>query len=142
MTLDFYDYVTFLALLIILIGFTVLFIWFISLPGKIAIKRKHPHAEAVRLMGNLGFLGAVPWVHALMWAIHDSVTVDIRRFPEEEQEHIRAEMEKLGGKPKQAKPHPLRPEVERVIHKPKDAGVPRTDTGAPSSDEPDPDSRT
>jgi hypothetical protein len=142
MALDFYDYVTFIALAIILIGFTVLFIWTISLPGKIAIQRKHPHAEAVRLMGNLGFLGAVPWVHALMWAIHDSVTVDVRRFPEEEREHIREEMEKLDGKPKQGEPHHFRAEAGRLIHKPKGAGVPKTDTGAPSSDKPNPDSPT
>ena len=98
MHLDFYDWLTFLALLILLAAFTVAFIWIITLPGRIAIKRHHPHAEAVKLMGNLGFLGAVPWIHALIWAIHDSVTIDIRRFPEEERERIREEIERLGGK--------------------------------------------
>jgi hypothetical protein len=142
MTLGFYDYVTFLALLIIILGFTVIFIWLINLPGKIAIKRHHPHAEAVQLMGNLGFLGAVPWFHALIWAIHDSVTVDIRRFPEEEREHIREEIEKLSGKSKQDKPDHRRVEVERVIRKPKEAGVPKTNAGAPSSNERNSDSPT
>lgn len=97
MHLGFYDWLTFLALLIILAAFTVVFVWIITLPGRIAIKRQHPHAEAVKLMGNLGFLGVVPWFHALLWSIHDSVTIDIRRFPEEEREHIRKEIERLGG---------------------------------------------
>jgi len=100
MHLDFWNIVTFLALLILLAGFTVVFVWFISLPGKLAIKRKHPHAEAVKLMGNLGFLGGVPWLHALMWAIHDSVTIDIRRLPKEERDHIEAEIAALRGEEK------------------------------------------
>ena len=98
MHFGFYDWLTFLALLIVLAAFTAIFVWIITLPGRIAIKRQHPHAEAVKLMGNLGFLGIVPWIHALLWSIHDSVTVDIRRFPEEEREHIRKEIERLGGK--------------------------------------------
>ena len=101
MHLGFWDYVTFLALLVILAGFTFLFIMFLMLPGKLAIKRQHPHAEAVKLMGNLGFLGGVPWLHALMWSMHDSVTIDLRRMPEEEREHIRQSIEKLGGTPEQ-----------------------------------------
>ncbi|MCG6867436.1 MAG: hypothetical protein LJE91_01525 [Gammaproteobacteria bacterium] len=100
MHLDFWNVVTFLALLILLAGFTVIFVWFISLPGKLAVKRKHPHAEAVKLMGNLGFLGGVPWLHALMWAIHDSVTIDIRRLPKEERDHIEAEIAALRGEEK------------------------------------------
>ena len=97
MHIGFYDWITLLALLIVLAAFTVVFVWIITLPGRIAIKRHHPHAEAVKLMGNLGFLGAVPWFHALLWSIHDSVTIDIRRLPEEEREHIRKEIEHLGG---------------------------------------------
>ncbi len=97
MTLDFWDYLTFLAILILVIGFTVIFVWFISLPGKLAIQRKHPHAEAVKLMGNLGFLGGLPWLHALIWSIHDSITIDIRRGPREEREHIELEIERLSA---------------------------------------------
>jgi hypothetical protein len=75
----------------------VLFV--MGLPGKIAIKRNHPHAEAVNVMGWMGFLAVVPWVHAFMWAFHDSVTIDLRRFPEEERDAIRKEISRLGGKP-------------------------------------------
>jgi hypothetical protein len=47
----------------------------------------------------MGFLAVVPWVHAFMWAFHDSVTIDLRRFPEEERDAIRKEIARLGGKP-------------------------------------------
>ena len=97
MHLGFWDIVTFAALLVILAAFTYVFIWILTLPGKLAIKRQHPHAEAVKLMGNLGFLGGIPWLHALIWSIHDSITIDVRRFPEEEREHVRETIEKLGG---------------------------------------------
>ena len=97
MHLGFWDIVTFIALLAILAAFTYVFIWILTLPGKLAIKRQHPHAEAVKLMGNLGFLGGIPWLHALIWSIHDSITIDVRRFPEEEREHVRETIEKLGG---------------------------------------------
>lgn len=97
MNLGFWDFITFLALLLVFAGFTTFFIWLLNLPGKIAIKRQHPHAEAVKLMGNLGFLGGVSWLHALTWSIHDSITIDIRRLPEEEREHVRKSIEKLEG---------------------------------------------
>lgn len=92
-----WNIVTFVALLLILAAFTYAFIWLLTLPGKLAVKRQHPHAEAVKLMGNLGFLGGIPWLHALIWSIHDSITIDIRRFPEEEREHVRQTIEKMGG---------------------------------------------
>lgn len=110
MNLDFWDVVTFFALLIVVAGFTVIFIWFITLPGKMAIKRKHPHAESVKLMGNLGFLGGLPWLHALIWAIHDSVTVDIRRGPKEEREYVEREIERLTAG---SKKHPETPADEK-----------------------------
>jgi len=93
----FWNIVTFLALLLILAAFTFAFIWLLTLPGKLAIKRQHPHAEAVKLMGNLGFLGGIPWLHALIWSIHDSITIDLRRFPEEEREHVRQTIAKMTG---------------------------------------------
>jgi hypothetical protein len=51
-------------------------------------------------MGWMGFLAIVPWVHAFMWAFHDSVTVDLRRFPKEEGDAVRKENERLSGKSK------------------------------------------
>ena len=97
--LDFWDYVTFAALIIIgaAIGGVVLLI--LGLPGKIAIARKHPEAEAVNLMGWVGFLGVVPWIQALIWAIKPTDVVDIRRFPREEQAAIDEDILRLKGKP-------------------------------------------
>ncbi len=77
-TLDAYDYLTFAALIALLIAFFSLAMFILGLPGSIARRRNHPHAEAVNLMGWVGFLAVVPWVHALIWAYHDGVTVDIR----------------------------------------------------------------
>lgn len=98
MHLDFYGYLTLAALFVLLIGFTSLFIWIISLPGNIAIKRDHSDAEAVKLMGNLGFLGGVSWLYALIWSIKDTDTIDIRRFPKEEQAHIKEDIARLKEK--------------------------------------------
>ena len=97
--LGFWDYVTFAALIIIgaAIGGAVLLI--LGLPGKIAIARKHPEAEAVNLMGWVGFLGVVPWIQALIWAIKPTDVVDIRRFPREEQAAIEEDILRLKGKP-------------------------------------------
>ena len=95
----FWDYVTFAALIIIgaAIGGVVLLI--LGLPGKIAIARKHPEAEAVNLMGWVGFLGVVPWIQALIWAIKPTDVVDIRRFPREEQAAIEEDIVRITGKP-------------------------------------------
>lgn len=95
--LEYYDYLTFLALILILAAVMGLFLFLMGLPGRIAIKRNHPHAEAVKIMGWMGFLAVVPWVHAFMWAFHDGVTVDLRRMPEDERKNIRKEIERLGG---------------------------------------------
>ncbi|WP_371171060.1 DUF3302 domain-containing protein [Aliiroseovarius sp. 2305UL8-7] len=96
--LDYYDYLTFGALLLILLAVMGVILFLMGLPGKIAIKRNHPHAESVRMMGWMGFLAVVPWLHAFMWAFHDSMTVDLRRFPKEERDAVRKEIERLGGK--------------------------------------------
>ena len=96
--LGYYDYLTFVALILLLAAVMALFLFLMGLPGRIAIKRNHPHAEAVKIMGWMGFLAVVPWVHAFMWAFHDGVTVDIRRGPDEEKDAIRDEIKRLGGK--------------------------------------------
>jgi hypothetical protein len=97
--LDFWDYVTFAALIIIGAAIGGAFLLILGLPGKIAIARKHPEAEAVNLMGWVGFLGVVPWIQALIWAIKPTDVVDIRRFPREEQAAIDEDILRLKGKP-------------------------------------------
>lgn len=95
--LDHYDYLTFVIGIAALIAFFSIFIFIITLPGKVAIRRNHPHAESVKLMGLMGFLAVVPWIHAFMWAFHDSLTIDVRRFPKAEKKAIEEEIKRLRG---------------------------------------------
>ena len=80
-SLDLYDYLTFASLLLLAIAFFSIAMFILGLPGRIAARRNHPHAESVKMMGWVGFLAVVPWVHAFLWAYHDGVTVDIRSKP-------------------------------------------------------------
>jgi hypothetical protein len=45
--LDSWDYLTFGVLIACLVIFVVFLIWLAGLPGRIAIARKHPDAEAI-----------------------------------------------------------------------------------------------
>jgi len=102
--LDFWDYATFVALAILGIATLMTIVFVLGLPGRIAIARKHPDAEAVNLMGWVGFLAVVPWVQAFIWAFKPTQTVDIRRYPEAEAAAIDAEIARLKGKSKPAEP--------------------------------------
>ena len=90
----FYDIVTLAALMFILVSCMVLILVVLGLPGRIAKKRNHPEAEAVNLMGWVGFLGVVPWINALIWSIKETDVIDIRRFPDEERESLQRQAEK------------------------------------------------
>jgi hypothetical protein len=79
--LDAYDYLTFLIGVLAVIAFFYVMITLGGLPGKLAEKRKHPHAESVKLGGWIGLFTVFPWIHALMWSYHDSLTIDIRKLP-------------------------------------------------------------
>ncbi|MCB1487662.1 MAG: DUF3302 domain-containing protein [Bauldia sp.] len=100
---DTYDYLAFAFLLIAIIAVFSMIIWILGLPGKIAIQRRHPHAITVKLMGWAGALAVIPWIHAFIWAYHDSMTVDIRRFPEEEKDAIDREIAELTKDDKKSK---------------------------------------
>ena len=78
--IGFWDYVTFAALAVIVFAFVLLMILILGLPGEIAIARKHPEADAVKLMGWVGFLAIVPWIQALIWSFKPTgvLTVDGR----------------------------------------------------------------
>jgi hypothetical protein len=96
--LDFWDYVTFGALFIILAFVVASILWLAGLPGRIAYARKHPDAEAVKLLGWAGFLPVVPWIQAFVWAFKPTETIDIRRFPKQEAEAINADIAQLSKK--------------------------------------------
>ena len=96
--LDFWDYVTF-ATLFLSVGAAIVFWLFLAgLPGRIALARKHPEAEAVKYLGYAGLLPTVyPWMQALIWACKRTDVVDIRRFPAEEALATEKEIARLRG---------------------------------------------
>jgi Protein of unknown function (DUF3302) len=96
--LDAWDYATFAAMAIIGAGFLGLLALILGLPGRIAIARHHPEAEAVNMMGWLGFLGVVPWVQAFIWALKPTNVVDIRNLPRDTRRATDEEIARLTGK--------------------------------------------
>src|SRR5271169_5442055 len=74
----FWDYVTFAAIAFLVLAGLGLAVFVLGLPGRIAIARNHPEADAVNLMGWVGFVAIVPWVQAL---ISNSAFSRSRRSP-------------------------------------------------------------
>jgi hypothetical protein len=107
--LDFWDYATFGVLFLLVLAGLISVVWLAGLPGRIAIARKHPDAEAVKMMGYAGFLAAVPWIQAFIWAFKPTDIVDIRRFPAAEAKGIDEEIARLSGgsQPTAAQPAPV-----------------------------------
>ena len=95
--LDFWDYATFLTLAILGVASLITIVFVLGLPGRIAIARKHPDAEAVNIMGWVGFLAIVPWIQAFIWAFKPTQIIDIRRYPTAEAVAIDQEIAKLKG---------------------------------------------
>ena len=60
--LDFWDYATFAVLAVLVAAGLGITVFVLGLPGRIAVARNHPEAEAVYLMGWIGFLAIVPWI--------------------------------------------------------------------------------
>jgi cytosine/uracil/thiamine/allantoin permease len=97
---DIWDYLTFLTLLLVVVACVAFWIWLAGLPGRIAIARKHPEAEAVKLLGWAGLLPTIyPWIQAFIWAYKPTNIIDIRRYPREEAQWIEAEIARLRGDP-------------------------------------------
>ena len=98
--LDLWDYLTFLTLAICVVALIMSCLLLAGLPGRIAIARKHPEAEAVKYLGYAGLLPTVyPWMQALIWAFKPTDIVDIRRFPREEAIETDREIARLRGLP-------------------------------------------
>ncbi len=91
----FWDLITLACLLVSVLGFLVFLVWLLGLPGRIAIARNHPDAEAVYTMGWVGFLAIVPWIQALIWAFKPTDKIDIRRLPDEERTAEREDLRHL-----------------------------------------------
>src|SRR5277367_6205407 len=97
-----WDYITFAVLMVLALGFLAGLVFVLGLPGRIALARKHPDAEAVSMMGWLGFLAIVPWVQAFIWAFKPTEIIDIRRFPKAEAAAIDEQIATLKGESKPA----------------------------------------
>jgi len=129
--LDFWDYVTFVTVALAGVCFVVLLVFVMGLPGRIAIARKHPEAEAVNIMGWAGFLAVVPWIQAFIWAFKPTDVIDIRRFPREERLAIEEENARLKGMADSA---PKRAEGEpAVTNRPSPAAARAETKPAPGS---------
>jgi len=102
----FWDYVTFAAILLIFVALRAAVIVILGLPGRIAIARNHPQADAVNALGWFGFLGVVPWLYALIWALKPTDVIDIRHLPEEERRATDAMIARLAGKQPSPPPPP------------------------------------
>jgi hypothetical protein len=98
--LDLWDYLTFLTLMLCVVALIMTWLFLAGLPGRIALARKHPEAEAVKYLGYAGLLPTVyPWMQALIWAFKPTDIVDIRRFPREEASETEKELARLRGLP-------------------------------------------
>jgi len=91
----FWDYITFLVIAILVATFLTVAVLVLGLPGRIAIARKHPEADAVYLMGWIGFLAVVPWIQALGWAFRPTTVIDVRYLPKETQRDTEEMLAKL-----------------------------------------------
>lgn len=92
-----WDYATFAALFVLVLAGTVFVVFVAGLPGRIAVARQHPDAEAVKIMGWAGLLPVVPWIQAFIWAFKPTEVVDIRRFPPEERTAVERDIARLSG---------------------------------------------
>jgi len=93
-----WDYATFLAMFMVVVAGLTAAVLILGLPGRIAIARNHPEAEAVNLMGWIGFLAIIPWVQALIWAFKPTTVIDIRRTPGEERRETDKMIAEMSGK--------------------------------------------
>ena len=96
--IGFWDYATFIVLAILVAAGLALAVFVLGLPGRIAIARNHPEAEAVYLMGWVGFMAVVPWVQALAWAFRPTMVIDVRYLPQERRIETEEMIAKMTGK--------------------------------------------
>ncbi len=104
--LDIWDYLTFVTVFLLVAAGVALAVFVLGLPGRIAIARRHPEAEAVNLMGWAGFLAVVPWMHAFIWAFKPTDVIDIRNLPSETRREIDEQIARLTGKEPPENPLP------------------------------------
>jgi len=125
--IDLWDYLTFLTLFLLVVVLIAIWLWLAGMPGRIALARKHPEAEAVKLLGYAGLLPTIyPWVQAFIWAFKPTEIIDIRRFPKQEQKFIEEEVVRLGGEDVPESKMPTEAEPEKA---PSEEKLPSSDGG-------------
>ena len=97
---------TFLVIFIIGVAFFCIVIFVLGLPGRIAIARNHPDADAINVMGWVGFLAIVPWIQAFLWAFKPTTVIDIRYLPDDERRETTAMITRLKGEDAPGPEHP------------------------------------
>ena len=104
-----WDYATFLVLepFLVAAGLAVA-VFVLGLPGRIAIARKHPEADAVYLMGWIGFLAVAPSIQALAWAFKPTTVINVRYLPAETRRDTDEMIAKLTGEASACLPGPAR----------------------------------
>ena len=114
--LSLWDYITFAVLVVLGVAFIAVFVFILGLPGRIAVSRRHPDAEAITIMGWAGFLVVVPWIQAFIWAFKPTTVVDVRRFPKAEEAAIEEHIAKLKGEGgHEETPKPVEGQNRRVV---------------------------
>jgi hypothetical protein len=116
--LDVWDYLTFAVVVALIGAFLAVAVFVLGLPGRIAIARKHPDADAINMMGYLGFLAVVPWMQAFMWAFKPTDVVDIRYFPRQEQQSIDEMLARIKGKTASEKKPETKEPPSRIENEP------------------------
>ena len=97
--LDFWGFAAFAFMAFVGVVFLGALIFLLGLPGRIAIARNHPEAEAVYFMGWVGFLAVVRWIQALIWALKPTDIVDIRNLPRETRRETEEQIARLRTAP-------------------------------------------
>ena len=64
------DYFAWFVFIVILLSVVVIFVVLAQLPGKTAMERGHPQADAINVASWLGllFTGGIVWILAMVWS--------------------------------------------------------------------------
>ena len=76
-------------------------------PGGLAVNIEVQPSRGA--LGQRGFLAAVPWIQAFIWAFKPTTIVDIRRYPKAEAEATAEEISRLRGQISAGKPPKIDP---------------------------------
>jgi len=134
--LDFWDYATFASLALAGVAFILIIVFVGGLPGRIAVSRRHPDAQAVTVMGWAGLLAVWPWMQAFIWAFKPTDKIDIRRFPREEAKAIDEEIARLKGEvPGVERTRAREEKLATLAEGDGGAGVPPADAGPDTKNE-------